>query len=64
MINACNILVGNPERTLRRPRCKWQDNIRMDHRKIGWDSVDWMHVAQDRDQWWAVVEMVMNIQVS
>jgi hypothetical protein len=29
----------------------WEDNIRMDHREIGWEGVDWVHLAQDRDQW-------------
>jgi hypothetical protein len=32
----------------------------MDLRKLGWEGVDWMNVAQDRDQWWAVVNTVMN----
>jgi hypothetical protein len=34
----------------------------MDPREIGWEDVDWMHLAQDRDQWWAVVNTVMNIR--
>jgi len=36
----------------------------MDLREIGCESVDWMHLTQDRDQWWAVVNMVMNLQCS
>jgi len=39
------------ERPLGRPRCRWEDNIRMDLRNIGWEGVDWIHLAQDRDQW-------------
>jgi hypothetical protein len=41
------------------------DNMRMDLREIGYESVDWMHLAQDGDQWWAVVNMVMvmNLRV-
>jgi hypothetical protein len=35
----------------------------MDLREIGWEGVDWMHVAQDRDWWWALVNTVMNLQV-
>jgi hypothetical protein len=35
----------------------------MDHREIGWEGMDWIHLAQDRDQWWVVVNMVMNLQV-
>jgi hypothetical protein len=38
-------------------------NIRMDLTEIGWEGVDWMHLSQDRDQWWAVVKMVMNLRV-
>jgi hypothetical protein len=46
----CKLLVGKPEgkRPLGRPRRRWED-IRMDLRKIGWEGVDWMHLAQDRD---------------
>jgi hypothetical protein len=44
-------LVGNPEekRSLRRPRNRWVDNIKMDLREIGWDGTDWIDLAQDRD---------------
>jgi hypothetical protein len=44
-------LVGKPEgkRPVGRPRRRWKDNIRMDLRKIGWEDVDWMHLAQDMD---------------
>jgi len=46
------ILVGKPEvkRPLGRPRRRREDNIRMDLREVGWEDVDWMHLAQDRDQ--------------
>jgi hypothetical protein len=47
------------KRPLGRLRCRWEDNIRMDLREVGWESVDWMHVVQDRDQWQALV----NLQV-
>jgi len=65
MWNACNILVGRPEgkRLLRRPWHRWEDNIRMNLRELGWKDVDWMYPTQDRDQWWALVNMVMNIWV-
>jgi len=45
-------LVGKPERKipLRRPRHRWEDNIRMDVRETGWEVVDWVHLAKDRDQ--------------
>jgi hypothetical protein len=57
-------LAGKPEekRPLGRPRRKW-DDIRMVHKKMVWEVVDWMHLTQDRDQWWAVVNTVMNIRV-
>jgi hypothetical protein len=63
--NAYKILVGKPERKrpLGRPRRRWVDNIKMDLREIGWDSMDWIELAQDRDQWRALVNTVMNIRV-
>jgi hypothetical protein len=63
--NACRILVGKPEgkRPLGRPRCWWEDNIKMDLRKIGWYGMDWIDLAQDRDQWRALLNTLMNFQV-
>jgi hypothetical protein len=60
-----NILVGKPEgrRPLGRPRHRWEDNIKMDLREIGFGNVDWIHLAQDRDRWRALVNTVMNLQV-
>jgi hypothetical protein len=58
--NAYRILVGKPEG--KRPRHRWVDNIKMDVRKIGWDGVYWMDIAQDRDQWRALVNSVMNLR--
>jgi hypothetical protein len=51
--NAYRILVRKPEvkRPLGRKRRRWVDNTKMDHREIGWDGIDWIDVAQDRDQW-------------
>jgi hypothetical protein len=59
------ILVGNPEgkRPLGRPRRRWADNIRMDLREREWDGVDWIDLAQNRDQWRALVRAVMNLWV-
>jgi hypothetical protein len=48
---------------LERPRCRWEDGIRMDLREIGWGSVEWIQLAQDRDRWRAVVNTVMKLQV-
>jgi hypothetical protein len=63
--NACRILVGNPEgkRPLGRPRGRWVDNVKMDLREIEWDGMDWIYLAQDRDQWRALVNAVMNLRV-
>jgi hypothetical protein len=59
------IFVGNPEekRPLGRPRRRWVDNIKMDVREIGWDGMDLIDLAQDRHQWRALVNAVMNLQV-
>jgi hypothetical protein len=63
MRKAYDILVGKPEgkRPLGRRRCRWE-GIRMDLRESGWKGVDWMHLAQDRSQWRALVNMVMNLR--
>jgi hypothetical protein len=57
--------VGKPEgkRPLGRPRCSWEDNIITDLRDIGWGGMDWIDLAQDRDQWRALVSTVMNLRV-
>jgi hypothetical protein len=57
------ILVGKPEgkRPLGRPRRRWEDNIRMDLREIGWGGMDWIDLTVDRDQWRALVNTVMNL---
>jgi hypothetical protein len=44
-------------------RHRWKDGIRMDLREIGWRGVKWIHLAQDRDQWQAVMNVVMNLWV-
>jgi hypothetical protein len=63
--NAYRILVGKPEgkRTLGIPRGTWVDNIKIDIRKIGWGGMDWIDLVQDRDQWRALVNTVMNLRV-
>jgi hypothetical protein len=64
MRNSYNIFIGKyEERPLARPRRRRDDNIRMDLRKIRWEVVDWIHTAQDRDQWRAFVYTVTNLRV-
>jgi hypothetical protein len=57
--------VGKPEgkRPPGRPRRRWVDNIKMYLREIGWDGMDWIELDQDRDQWRALVNTVMNLRV-
>jgi hypothetical protein len=59
------VLVGRPEgkRPLGRPRRRWEDNIKMDLREIWIDGAKWIQLAQDRVQWRACVNTVMNLRV-
>ena len=59
-------LVGKPEgkRPLGRHRRRWEDNIKMDLLKVGGEGMEWIELAQDRDRWRALVDAVMNLQVS
>jgi hypothetical protein len=59
------LLVGTSEerRSLRRPRRLWVDNIEICLGEIGWDGVDWIGLAQDRDQWRSLVNTVINQRV-
>jgi hypothetical protein len=64
MRNTYNILVRKPEGKRPRggPRYRWEDSIRIDLWEISWQDVDWMHLAQNRDKWWALVNTVMNLR--
>ena len=55
------ILVGKPEG--KRPRRRWEDNIKMDLQEVGGGCGDWMELAQDRDSWWALANAVMNLGI-
>jgi hypothetical protein len=65
MRNAYSNLVGKSEgkKPVGRPRRRWENNIRMNRREIGWEDVDSMHLAQDRDQWRGLVNTVMKLWV-
>ena len=59
------VLVGKPEgkRPLGRPRCRLEDNIKMDLQEVGGSCGDWMELAQDRERWRTLVSTVMNFRV-
>jgi hypothetical protein len=63
--NGCRILMEKPEgkRPVGRLRRRCVDNIKMDLREIGWDGMDWIDMAEDRDQWRALVNKVMNLRI-
>jgi hypothetical protein len=62
--NVYRVLMGKPEgkRPLERPRCRWEDGLKIDLREIGGGCVEWIHLAGDGDRWRAVVSMVMNLR--
>jgi len=66
LLNSYKILVIKAERKrfLRRPRYCWEDNTRMDCREMGWEDVDWFHLAENRDHWQTLVNPVINLQTS
>ena len=57
--------MGKPEgkRPLGRPRHRWEDNIKMDLQEVGCGGMDLIELAQDRDRWWAIVNVEMNLRV-
>jgi hypothetical protein len=62
---AYSVLIGKPvgKRPLGRPRCRWEDNIKMDLPEVKWVSTDWVDLAEDRDRWRALVHAVINRRV-
>jgi hypothetical protein len=63
--NVCKVLMGKPEgkRTLGRPRHRWEDGISIDLREIGWESIDWIQLGEDRDFCRALVNTVINLRI-
>ena len=61
-----SVLVGKPEgkKPLGKPRHRWEDNIQMDHQELVCGGMDWIELAQDWERWRAVLNAVMNLQVS
>jgi hypothetical protein len=64
-MNAYRIFAGKTQGKILpgRPRRRWVNNIKIYLREIGWDGMDWIHLAQDRDQWGALVNTVMKLRV-
>jgi hypothetical protein len=76
MDGACRVMDGEDEkckpilirkcegmRSLRRPRRRWDDNIRLDVRKVEWEGVDWIYLSQHRVHWRDPVNTIMNLRV-
>jgi len=63
---AYRVLVENPEGKgpLKRHRCRWEDNIKMDLQEVGCGGMDWIELFQGRDRWRALVNAVMNLRVT
>ena len=61
-----SLLVGSLEgmKPVGRSWHRWEDNSRMDLQEVGWGGMDWMNLVQDRDSWLALVNVVMNMQLS
>jgi hypothetical protein len=66
MRNAYKTLVGKPKGKipLKKPSCRCEDNIMLDIREVGLENVDWIHLAQDRNRWRALMDTAMNFQVT
>jgi hypothetical protein len=64
-MNAYRVLAGKPEgkRPVGRLRRRWEDNIKMDITEIEWSGMDWIDMAEDRDRWRVLVNMIMNLRV-
>jgi len=64
-IGAYRVLVGKPEgkRPLGRPRCRWEDNIKMGLQDMGWRGMDCIDLAENMANWWALVNTVLNLRV-
>ena len=59
------VLVGKPDekRPHGRPRHRWEDNTKIDLQEVGCEGMDWIELSQDRDRWWALVNVEMNFRV-
>ena len=57
--------MGKPEgkRSVGRPVCRWENNVKMDHQEVRCEGMAWIDVSQDRDRWRELVNAVMNLRV-
>ena len=57
--------MGKPDgkRRLGKPRCRWEDNIKIDLQEVRCESMDWIDLAQDRERGWELVNAVVNLRV-
>jgi hypothetical protein len=64
-MSSYRVLVGKSEgkRLLGDPGCRWEYDSEMEIKEIRWEDVDWIHLAQDRVQWWGLVNVVVNLHV-
>jgi len=51
------------KKPLGRHRHRWEDNIKMDLQEVGWGGMDWLELAEGRDRWWVLVNVVLNVRV-
>jgi len=63
MTNVCRVWKCEGRIPLGRPKCSWEDNIKIDLKEIGREGVEWIHRAKDRDHWWSLVNVVMNLWI-
>jgi hypothetical protein len=65
-IGAYRVLVGKPDgkRPLRRPRCRWEGNIKMHLKEIDWEGVDRIDLVHDRKTWRGLVTTVINVRIA
>jgi hypothetical protein len=61
MATKAPLQICEENRLYARPRSRWEDNIKMDLKEVGWEGADWINLTQHRDQWRPLVNTVMNI---
>ena len=57
------VWIPQGKKPLERPKCRWDYNIKMDLKAVGWTGMGWLELAQDKDRWQALVNVVLNLRV-